>query len=152
MKQQQERLSLVQTKSNDIWEVNQVKNELNQVQKINEQLDQRVVDQENELKISKEINNGLDQRISDLEGELTHLKITTQQKQKIFVELEKQKSDNHTLKELLMEEQDKLKELTDKATQILIRIGDDYVSAMDLINTYQGTNDEQRPSEACRQY
>ena len=59
--------------------------------------------------------------------------MTTQQKEKIFDELEKQKSDNLTLKELLVEEQDKFKELTDKAAQILIRMGDDYVSAMDLI-------------------
>lgn len=80
------------------------------------------------------------------------MKVTTTQKEKIFNDLEKQKSDNLTLKELLVEEQDKLKEFTDKAGQILIRMGEDYVSAMDLIQTYQGANGNIRPSEACRQY
>ena len=85
---------------------------------------------------TKDLNLRLDKKILELEQELTNLRRSTisyKNSADIHDELEKQKSDNMTLKELLVEEQDRNQDLLQKASEIYVRMGDSYVSAMDLI-------------------
>ena len=85
-------------------------------------------------------NKELDEKVEDLQRLVADLQSSGQHReQRVYEDLEKQKADNFTLKELIVEEQDKIEELKEKASQILVRIGDSYVSALDLIQTYQGT-------------
>lgn len=107
----------------------------------------------NDLENTRDLNQRLDKKILELENELTNIRKSNVSygNKDYFQELEKQKSDNMTLKELLVEEQDRNQDLMQKASEIYVRMGESYVSAMDLIQTYQGTPVEGvRPSEACR--